>query len=447
METIKASLDNWLLNILDISDNMSMSIVRHEYIGTDGAELEILGTRPREISFRAYFFGFSVFSLGLEETPENTPGAVPEWVVPSSYYNHYSFVKYLNDSQLQEHVLNHPKYGIILGFVESFQVYHDDTQDFVAIDIRFIEKDIQNRKLLAPDFALNVDQQFVDQLNKGIAAASRSMQSSGFGSLLGKVIDPAVSIAQQFRETSQDIRKFINECDKNIQAFDNFLYNVTAPLNAIDAAVMYIGDVPSLLIGSINGACNRIIASFAGISNLPLQFVNNFLLQSQLLYDTITVGDNKEFFQTHVKSVTAGAILRQSGAFLNTEKKNTSRQTAPGDTFDANGNRVRQAIVAPIMTTQDLDYMIAQIRTNVQSAVVLDRNNTSLRTLSATIIDQYNTLRKNLRTTKVMQVNNMPLMALLLQLGQPYYMADLYLSMNPQIRNPNFVSGNITVYG
>jgi hypothetical protein len=114
---------------------------------------------------------------------------------------------------------------MILGFIESFQVYHDDSQEFVAIDIRYVQKDIQNVKFLDPNFAGNVDRQYIDQLNKGIAAASRSMQSSGFGALVGKVIDPAVSIAQQFKEVSQDLRKFVNEVDKNIQAFNNFMFN------------------------------------------------------------------------------------------------------------------------------------------------------------------------------------------------------------------------------
>jgi len=424
-QTFEAKLDEWTLNLLDISDSVNASVVRHEFVNTDGAVLQHLGNRPKEIKFKTYWYG-------------------------TSYKDHFEFLNIMSRSgedSFSTHVLIHPQYGYMIGKIESLVVVHDDTQDYVTIDISFVEQDIQNTTFVTKDNLAIIDSMSVSQLNNALTSSAASLASAGHSSILGKIIDSSQKLATQFDNISQSTRVFLNECDTNLAKFDNFLVDITAPLNAIDNAVNFVSDVPSRILGSINNACNRIMGSLSSLSNLPVQFVNNMVSNVQNLYN-LASGTNVSFFQTQIKSIAAGSILRQSGVLLKADEDKRAIQIAKEQkqSFDAAGNLINEITFEPIMSIQDLDIMMYDIRMYCQEAILLNRENQMLKNMASALISYVDDLKLRRLSIKTMTVNNIPMHMLLLQLGFAYNMAERVLALNPQIHNPTFCEGPIKVY-
>ena len=434
MKLYTAKLDNWEINIFDISDTVNMAIAKHEFMNTDGAYIQHMGNRPREISFRTYWFG-------LGSPTDNSK---------ASYGNHYYFLNAMSDSKIA-HTLIHPKYGVIEGFVESLTMLHDDTQDYVVIDVKFVQKDIQTKGLISSSTILDMSTQEALALNNALKNASSMMASSGFSSLLGKTIDVTQSISSQVNNVSQDIRSFCNELDTNIDNFDSFLNDVTAPLNSINASVAFVADIPSKFIGSITRACDRLVTSLAAISNLPVQFINNMTLGLDNLYSTMSFApgsSNAVFFQTSFRNVSCAKVLGMGSSLLQTDEDSRSKELAKENkpSFDINGYRINQSVFNPFMSTNDLQNMLILIRKFAQKTVVMDRLNVDAKNMSASILQFVNDIKLKRMTVKTITVTDIPMHELLLQIGLPYQAADRILALNPVVKNPNFLTGAIKVY-
>lgn len=437
MQPFKASLDNYELLILDISDTISASIVKQEFVNTDGAKITNFGNKAREIKFRALFFG-----------PTRPKGEQS----PATYQNHYYFVKEMSDSA-QTHVLIHPKYGRIEGVVESLGITHDDTQDYVAIDINFVQKDIQVAGFISDteSVATIVRMANVALLNNAIAKARQSITQAGLGAVANIPIDSTKSVLSQIsgvgHNISQATRNFCKECDIFLNYMDSYAAAITSPLNSIDAAVNYVGDLPSRIIGSINGVCNRIVGSLVAISNLPVSIINSIVVNSKILQSTIT-GEHAQFFHTQLLNVTSGAISREASVLLQNDNVQTdiARQTETTSVFNAKGNRVATASIEQTMTLQDLELMLYTVRDYVQTAINNDRSNLQLMTMLKALVDFVNNIKLTKRKQITVTVNSMPLHLLCMQLGLPYNMAERLYKLNPDIKNPTFCEGAIKVY-
>ena len=437
MQPFKASLDNWELLILDISDTISASIVKQEFVNTDGAKITNFGNKPREIRFRALFFG--------PTRPEGEQS-------PATYQNHYLFVKEMSNSTLT-HVLIHPKYGRIEGVVESLGITHDDTQDYVAIDINFVQKDIQVAGFISDteSVATIVRMANVALLNNAIANSRQSITQAGLGAVANIPIDSTKSVLSQIsgvgHNISQATRNFTKECDTFLNYMDSYAAAIVSPLNSIDAAVNYVGDLPSRIIGSINGVCNRIVGSLADLSNLPVSLVNSIVMQSRQLYATIT-GEHADFFRTQFLNVTSGAISREAGYNLQSDNDKTeiARQKETTSVFDLKGNRVAIASIEQTMTVQDLEALLYAVRDYVQQAIINDRSNLQLMVMTKALVDFVNNIKLTKRKQITVTVNSMPLHLLCMQLGLPYNMAERLYKLNPDIKNPTFCEGALKVY-
>lgn len=421
------------LSILDISDTISSSLVRQEFVNTDGAKITNFGNKPREIKFRAFFFGDKQTSTTL---------------ISSTYVNHYDFVNDMTDSSLT-HVLVHPKYGRIEGEVESLNIIHDDTQDYVAIDVNFVQKDIQTKGFISDTEAIEkvMTMQQIALLNAEIAQANADIQSLGCGGALGTVLDATKTVASQLNRVSQVTRDFCKEVDSFTGTLDSYLSDIVTPINSIDASVNYIGDVPSRIIGSINGVCNRIVGSLSNLSNLPAQLVNNMAMQTRALASTIT-GKNASFFKTRFYNVTAGSISAQSGFQLqkDNDRSEVARQQELTSTFDSKGNRVATVTIEPTMTIQDLESLLYVARDYVQVAILNDRSNQQLPVMTKSLVSFVNNIKLQKRRQVTTTVNSIPLHLLCMQFGLPYNMAERVYKLNPQIKNPTFCEGAIRIY-
>jgi prophage DNA circulation protein len=434
MKLYTAKLDDWDINILDITDTVAMAIVKHEFVNTDGAYLQHMGNRPREISFRTFWFGI----------------AAPSETSKATYLNHYHFLDTMSNSSIS-HTLIHPKYGEIDGYVESLSMVHDDTQDYVVIDVKFVQMDIQTLELIPVNTIADMETQEARALNAALKNASTMMAAGGASSLLGKTIDFSQTIASQINNVSQDIRSFCNELDTNISIFDTCLHDITAPLTSVDASVAFAADIPSRLIGSIVGAANRIVTSLAAISNLPVQFINNLTLGLDNLYSSMSFAPGSShavFFQTQFRNVACAKVLGMASSLLQADQTNrsaaASKETRPA--FDIYGNRINTVTFDTFMTTNDLINFSTLIRKYVQKTLILDRSNDNAKQMAMSIQQYVQDTKVKAMTVKTITVSSMPIFSLLQLVGLPYQAADRVLALNPDIKNPNFIQGEVKIY-
>lgn len=415
-ETFPAQMDDYLINILDISNTNSMALHKHEFILTDGAVIENMGRHAQEIKFRTYWFGSNI---------ESYTYASP------TYANHFLFLASIEDSTVV-HTLQHPKYGEIKGYIESYTVINDDTQLYATIDIQFVEDGLQNQNNLVTN-ALNLSSLQVDMLNDQLVKIGSEIQANGFTTLLGQTVDFSQKMNTQFTNLTTPCRNFLKECDTVVGQMDKFLSNITQPLVTVDSLVSYASDVPSRILSSMNQAANRIVGSLSHLSNLPVQFLNNMIVQTMNLKNTIT-GVHASFFQAHLLTVCAGSIAVQTGILM--EADNNSRQSSlkleTTKTFDVSGNRVNSVTIPVLLSQEQVDAMIFSVRDFIQINIIdVDRDQQQLKNMVSLLTGYINNTTLKKQQQVKMTVSNIPIHLLCMQLGIPYNGANRIYALNP----------------
>ena len=194
-----ARMDDWLLNILDITDGYSQAIAQYEYVGADGSELDNMGARARTWRFKSYWFG----------TPENKDG-----FQGPSYDNHVAFLESANDPAIS-HEFVHPKYGTVYVRIPSISILHDDRQKYCEIDLELIEDGIrENLKQVAEvDVEADAAKKQLELINEQIAARAAELEAQAMGELNSKFIDVLDNIIGQINNVAAAARKWAHATD------------------------------------------------------------------------------------------------------------------------------------------------------------------------------------------------------------------------------------------
>jgi prophage DNA circulation protein len=436
----KATLDGYDLQVMSITDSIPQAITRHRFIDTDGAFLVNSGLNERTVKFKAFFFG-----------EDKTTSA--------TYQNHFDFLTVINNTG-DLHDLIHPIYGKMQGYVEASEPYTDDTQQAVVIDITFIEHGIKDSgallSVMAIDLVLQAQQ--VSQLNSEIKKTTGQISASGFGAVVGKAVDFTKKLSNQFSNVNRATRNYIAAVDTAVSVFDQFMSTISEPAKTITNAVNFATDLPSRLLTSINSCLYRIIGAQNAVINSPQQIVNGIVTGVNTIHRTLQNLPLAYHFQARLRAVAAGHIAATAGILLQADEQ--ARKTALSaeltPSFDEAGNRIGRSQIAPYMSVNDLESIAYQVRHAIQDILELDtvglilgesgRDNPDLITMAASIQDFINMVKLQRYKIVNMSVNNIPIHLLCLKIGLPYNAADRILKINPQIKCPNFIEGNIKIY-
>ena len=440
-----AKLDDYLLNILDISDNIGPSVAQHDFIGTDGAVFENMGNRPRTIRFKTYFFGNPFRSSGPPYKP--------------TYENHRKFLDDMTNST-KEHTLIHPKYGTIKGLVTNLAILHNDTQRYVEIDIDFTEQGIKVRGAHKNDFDVDAktQAQYVKQINNQLAAAGNSIQQSGFGSIVGQVVDKAQPFVNQLKNLSSKARAYVKEIDRVVGKINTFASSITQPISSLEASINYVDDVPSGVIQAVQRCSERVMALTSLTSTSPVRMMRSSNQAADDLVASLTGGTGNTasagnqyttYWQNVVKAHMAGRTAYQLGVLYkqDQDQRNLQQKIEKVQAFDVSGNRVLNTQSPDTMSRQDVEDALASARLQIQNAINADRDNQAdLKTLANTLVTYVDQIKLSSLLMVSMTVNQQPMHSICATLGLSYEAADRLLRINSQIQNPTFTSGNINVY-
>ena len=429
MQLFNANLDGYELKILDITDTISGSVIRHEFLNYNGALLEDLGLKAREIRFKAFFFG-----------------SVPVTQYSAEYSNHVAFINKIMDGT-KVHTLTHPKYGRIKGLVESASMIHDDTQDYVAIDITFVQHSVAGGTVPDKASLANMKQLQAAHVTAQLKKMNSQISALGHAGIVGKVLDTSKSILANFQNVSNKTRNFVKSVDSFVGKLDSFLGDIEQPVKTINSAVNYVGDLPSTVIGKIQDCTDRVVGSFSNLSNLPVSLINNSIMSIRSLKDSIT-GENADFFQEHIIAIGAGTITAESANIL-TDDEATAAQAKKAESersFDINGKRVSAITVYSVMSSTEMELLVYTVGAMIQEAIDDNRDAQSLKSMYNALIGYMDDTKLSRMAMVNMQLNSIPLHVLCVQLGLSYSAADRLLKINPQIKNPTFADGTTRVY-
>ena len=431
----KAQLDDWLINVLDISDAVKSNIIEHEFLDTDGALLESLGNGARVVKFKSFWFGSK-----SQDLTKHSP----------TYDEHRNFLEAIADS-FKTHTLIHPKYGTLSGKVRNPSIFHDDRKDYCEIDIEFVEDGLRTdvRVLSQIDMANFGAQQYAKILNGQLASTSAALSGAGIGDLATRAIDTAKSISSQVNSVTSKIRNFAKAADKFCTLVDSFATTVTQPALSALSAVNYIGSIPSKIVGTVQRAADRVEALVSAVETTPLQSAQAFNASWSSLVNSVADSAYKSVFVAQASCVGAaklGSMMATAYAKDETNRAKLARaMTSPS--FDPNGRRVGSAATIPdILSITEVERSLYESRSTIEAALLLDRLNQPLKDMAGELVRHVDDIKLRKQQIQSVTIPAMPLHVLCLQLGQPYQQVENLIKINTKYPCPTFVQGDLDIY-
>lgn len=414
------------LELENVDDSFGNALVQHEYPNSDGADLENQGRTPRRVRLKAIF-----------------------WDEPNhiGYDNHFALIQVL-DAKVVE--LNHPVYGLLKGMVGQINVRHDDTERYAEVEFEFVEQGRSDTVAVqVVDVVASMENGFEAALDAEltrIEADARDAAEDDYETIVEvdlSDVPAGDSILDRFYGVSRAAWEYVKQADAALRAIEGTLIEVAAPANSLVATVSFSTNLPGRILSSVANCVERYATLGESLYDSPFRFCDS--LKAGLLQLEAAV----PAFSSQVRSIGAARCCLALGEIFDADdqtwRANAANVSQPA--FDPKGNRRPTPAPTPTLSTLEMENAAALLRTWVQEAVDLDRTRTELKVMARDLtshISEVKLQRENLVSVRIDQP--MPLHLVCLKQGLDYRDADRLLAVN-RIRKPNFVEGDILVYG
>lgn len=417
----EARLDTYALEMETIEDSIEKAIAHYEFPYRDGALLEDMGQRARTIRIRCYWY---------EET----------------YETHKEFIKHLAIRERFE--LLHPKYGLLKGCIESVSIRHDDRMRTAEVDISFVEGLITSAeperrtdvlKSTESDYVIG-QTELVTEVNQDII----NLLGTEGNDIVAAEIDPTDLLAYQIKGLTQRGREYLKTVDAYVSELGGTLNTIANPADSVLGTVQYPSTVSGHVVGSLARTLERYTVLYESLRGAPRRYL------TQLKDNYAALVPSHKNFKKHTqiaavqrRSLETAAVYQDDEALREQLKQ---RETAKS--FDALGHYIGEASPqGSIMTIDDIEGTLAEIRTDIQAAVSSARGMDTLKNTAETLLVYVSRIK--LERDKIITVETpgeMPLHLICLRYGLPYACAERIYSINT-IKNPSFIPpGEVRIY-
>ena len=419
-ERYEARLDSFSLEMETSEDSIEKAIAKHEFPFRDGALLEDMGQRARTIRIRCYWYG-------------------------ETYETHKEFIKHLAKRDRFE--LLHPKYGLLKGAIEAVAIRHDDRLRTAEVDISFVEGLITSAEPeRRPDVLAATEDNFVtgqDELITEINQDAIDLLGTEGRDIVAATIDPGILVSSQIKALTQRGREYLKAVDAYVAELGGTLNTIGNPAGSLLGLIQYPSTIGGHITGSLARTMERYTVLYDSLRESPRRYL------SQLKDSLGALGLTHTHFTRHTqiaavqrRSLETAAIYKDDEA-VRIEVKQREAETS----FDALGNYIGTDAPGAIMTIDDIEGTLAEIRTDIQSAVSSARGMTSLKKTAETLLVYVSQIK--LERDKIITVETpgeMPLHLICLRYGLPCACAERIHSINA-IKNPNYVpAGEVRLY-
>ena len=397
----------YYLDIVDINDTFSASIIKHEYPYSNRNKLQNNGQKTPGFTVNCRFMADPAITKGWDS-------GVAIFPTYDAYFN----FKATLESATEKYTFTHPELGELEGFVENFTSVEDDTIDYFEVSFDFFQEVTDDTptffRYVVPSQADGFRETNANTFSKIAALEKAAVSAVAFA---GR--------ANAFKGT-----------------LDSYLSQVTNPLTSITNTITYTADIPGQLMQSINKAIDRVIESFVEIRDTPASFINNCILGVRQLASQFS---DEEFQYTLIMgasrvSYEAATIYQEDDV----KKQKVDKKEAV-ETFDAAGNYVGGDPIPVTMTVQELEQSLYDVRELINDVILLDRLNQDLKKQANELQKYINEIKLTRETLETQEIPEQSIHTIALINNQSYQAAERILKLNPHIKNPNFSSGAIKV--
>lgn len=425
MDLDTGSLNGVLLEMEHVGDDFCKAIARYEYPHADGADLDDLGQNARTVRTTAWFWD--------DGGSHNT------------YDDHYQFLALLDGRDLLDY--QHPKYGLLKGKIEKISVRHDEKKRTAVIDFDFVE---QGRQSFAPVRRVDVVAETEAALETGVAEADGDLSDDIAASfpqdgLLDLDLDPLQGLLGQFSGLTRPAWEFVAKIDAAVRTAEGALTDIANPANSLLSIVSFGTKLPGRLLSSLARCAERYARLYDGVRNAPASFLEG--VRTGLLELEAMLPGTARPYCRHAAALRLGV---EAAALLAADAASRQTLARAGSTpsFDRLGRYTPAPAAPAVMTADTIEACLAVVRTVCQEAVTLLRRSEAPKIMAAVLLEQAETiLLESEHFTTVYVDRPLPLHLLCLQYGLDYGQAERVLAANPQIANPNFVRGEVWLYG
>ena len=416
----EALLDKFTLDCETTETLRDKALVRHELPFRNGAILQDMGMKAREVRLRTHWYN-------------------------DTYAAHIDFLNHLDLAQL--FTLIHPVYGLMQGSVQGIVIHQADTPAACEIDFTFVEELIDASGLTKSTISLVATaeaaftQSASELVNEQAIAARRALAAQA-ALLSAKQVSPLQSMLSQFNNASSALRSYLRSVDIAMNQIRNVASQVTQPMDNALALISFAQTVPGICTQTILGAVARIGALYDSLT--PPQFVSTFFAA------TDAVANDAGILAPYVQAAAAsyGAMKLAYMYDADETNRNAMRQIEQSKTFDSLGNYTAPPLPDPIMSMSDIEATLAAARRRLQAVIENFRDMESLKDMAAALLRHVKQIK--LETDLIVTIHTssvLPLHLICRMAGLPYNYAERLKTINPQIQNPSFVpAGEVNVY-
>jgi prophage DNA circulation protein len=426
-ERREASLDGHQIEAEFFKDSIPISIVKNEYPYKDGAKLRNLGQKARSLTFKCFFY---------DET----------------FDDHIAFLNDISVTGDPLHELHHPDYGIIKGKIENIET--DRTFEFdrkIDITVTFTEDMLsQADPLPFGEVAAVCDALLEKSLTEQISACSSDVLTT-FGAqgrdIANKIIDQGTSLVNSFVDASLGARATLGVMDDVIATAGSVASLATIPSSSILSIIDFPLTAPGRIVQSFAVAAGAHAAALSGLNEVPSRYIGS--LCAALSGCASRFSDDVFPFRSHFLCAAAQVLAVEVAHRYSEDESRRAivkiNEELPA--FDIEGRSLSRQEMEPILTINELETTLAQVRAFIQAAVIVKREVASLRKLAEALLSHVNIIKLDRERIVERDVYaEMPLHLICLREGLPYQYAERLLSINPRIKNPTFVRGKVSVY-
>ena len=419
MDRYQASIDSFALDCETIEDGVEKAIARYEYPYRDGADTEDMGAKARVIKLRCYW---------IEET----------------YLQHNEFLLHLSKRELFE--LTHPKYGLMQGRIESVNLRHDDRQETAEVDITFVQ-DLASQE--NPDRYIDVEAASEEAFTVGqqelmdeFAADLRGTLGAEAEGILARDLDPDLGIVEQYPSVSIKARNYLKTVESFVGSLQAQASGIANPANSLVSVINYGSKLPGRVVGPLAQTLERYARLRDSLQGSPLRFLQS--LKGGIA--SLVAGAGQFGKQAQVASGQRLALEASTVYKTDEQSREVLKQRENAKAFDVSGNYLAPPPAASVMTVQELDRSLCEVRTELQSGIDQARGIESLKTMALQLQEHVGAIKlERDRIAAVTLDNPLPLHLVCLQRGLPYAYAQRLLAIN-DIPHPNFIRGEVSVY-
>lgn len=409
-------LNGVTLSCRDVSDQWRGAVVRHQYAGHKGADLEYLGCGPNEYRLRVIFVG----DKGLEE------------------------LQALNESFRTGAIvtLQHPTDGTKAGMVESLTRSHDNHANSIEVEFSFVEDGVDKQPTFRPSaaaVAIGAAQQIADQAAASITAA------------FGNAAVPAPDLTdstwlEKLGDLGGAMNALVSALRTDLRRLDGLIVTFSYPVTAALNALAFGAELPGQLALRVATVMDLMQGKVAG-SATPAASAHKFLRDLDVLASSFRGSPS----EGGVRLLAASQAGQTTANLMATDEDRLRAMKAyeSEQAFDLNGRWIGKGVAPASIPASmtEIANLVGAARRIIQAARPWANDPAVLDSVAVALQDQFRDRMVSFEQVREIVVTTpTPLHMICHAAGLPYNAAERVALLNPQIKNPTFAQGRIRIY-